>query len=89
MCGQGWLSASDRHFVSHPAVHGFLHDHGYDPLGHEWLRVQAETIETQYLVSEEPTRIRTVLASDGDELTVTLDGGGDVVTVDAGSDQKP
>lgn len=82
VCGQGWITASDRHFVGHPTVHAFYHDHGYDPFGHERFRIEADTVAEQRVASEDPLEIRTVLEIDGDRLIVALDGAGDVVEVE-------
>lgn len=82
VCNGAWYTASDRHFVTHPTVHAFYHDHGYDPLGHGWLRVQAETIADQ-TVSDDPLEIRTEIRIDDDRLTVTLDATGAVIGVEA------
>lgn len=82
ICKEVWLTACDRHFVTHPTVHAFYHDHGYDPFGHGWLRIQAETITDQTIVSDDPLEIQTEILIDEDRLTVTLDETGTVVNVD-------
>ena len=82
ICNEVWISASDRHFVTHPTVHAFYHDHGYDPFGHDWLRIQAETIDNQTVVSDDPLEIRTEIRIQEDRLVVTLDETGDVIAVE-------
>lgn len=83
VCGQAWYSASDRHFVDHPTVHAFYHEHGYDPFGHDWLRIQAETISEQTVVGDDPVEIETEIGIAGDRLSVTIDGQGSILDVDA------
>ena len=83
VCNDVWISASDRHFVTHPTVHAFYHEHGYEPFGHEWLRLEAETIDDQTVVSADPLEIRTEIEVDGEGLVVTLGETGSVVNVEA------
>ena len=82
VCNRAFYSASDRHFVTHPTVHAFYHDHGYDPFSHDWLRIQAETIDNQSVVGTDPMEIRTEIRIDDERLVVTLDESGDIVTVE-------
>lgn len=82
VCGRAWYSASDRHFVDHPTVHAFYHDHGYDPFSHNWLRIQAETVTDQTVISDDPLELRTEIDIEGDRLAVTLDETGSIVRVE-------
>lgn len=82
VCNHGWYASSDRHIVTHPTVHAFYHDHGYDPFGHGWLRLEPETFARQRVSAEDPLEVQTTLRIDGDELVVTLDGDGTVGGVD-------
>ncbi|MFC6954334.1 winged helix-turn-helix domain-containing protein [Halorubellus litoreus] len=81
VCGFSPRIFLDRHFVVHPTVTAFYHDHGYDPFGPEWLRVATETIAAQTVVTEDPFELEVQLEIDDDALTVTLDGNGDVLSV--------
>lgn len=81
VCGQAWYSASDRHFVNHPTVHAFYHEHGYDPFSHDWLRIQGETILEQTVIGDDPAEIETEISIDGDTLYVTIDEQGSILNV--------
>lgn len=72
------------HLLAHQPVAAFYHEHGYDnsvPWGHEWLRIETETIADQTVVSEDPLAIEVDVVADDDHLDVTLDGRGAVVDV--------
>ncbi|MFP4627534.1 MAG: winged helix-turn-helix domain-containing protein [Halobacteriales archaeon] len=82
VCGHLWHASSDRHFVDHPTVHAFYHDHGYDPFGHDWLKIQTETIADQTIDRGEALTVETDIEVDGDRLTVILDADGSIVHIE-------
>lgn len=74
---------SGRHIVVHPTVRAFYHDHGYETWGHEWVRIETETIADQTVVSDDPFAIEVTVVVEDDRLAVTLDADGTVTDVRA------
>lgn len=83
LCYLPWVTPSERHVLTHPTVHEFYRDHGYEPKGIDWPLVRAETIADQTLVSEDPIRIRTTIVIDETGLDVILDETGTVVSCES------
>lgn len=78
VCRMNMDVAGDRHLLTHPTVLAFLHDHGYDPWGFAWHRIELDVVQRWTLVSEAPFELKAELEADGDRLAVTLDDGGAV-----------
>ena len=85
ICHNNWVVVGDRHFLTHPTVLAFLHDHGYDPWSFAWHRIELDIVRQWRVVSEEPFELVAELEADGDELVVTLDAQGTVIDVGDGA----
>lgn len=79
ICSLPWVTPSERHVLTHPTVHAFYLEHGYDPPGFDWPMIGAETIEDHTILDTDPLRIRTSIVLDEERLEVVLDEGGTVL----------
>ncbi|WP_435157937.1 DUF7351 domain-containing protein [Haladaptatus sp. DFWS20] len=78
VCKNSWTIPTGRHIICHPTVAAFDHDHDYETWGHQWLRIETETIAEQTVVSQDPLEIEiTVIVAD-DSLDLKLDSEGAV-----------
>jgi hypothetical protein len=81
-CGNRYANTVGSCVLTHPAVVGFLHDHGVDvrevaPWALDFLVHGAERVD-----STDPLRLSVAVDRDGDTLTVTVDRGGTAVSTD-------
>ncbi|WP_137285557.1 DUF7351 domain-containing protein [Halorussus salinisoli] len=81
VCQNSFHMPTGRHILVHPTVAAFYHDHDFEVYGHNWHRVEMETIADQTVVSEDPLAIEVTVVIDDDDLNVTLDGAGAVIDV--------
>lgn len=84
-CGNQFANTIGGVVLTHPAVVGFLHDHGIDmrettPWELPVAYPGAETVE-----STDPLRLSVELTRDGETLTATVDRSGDVVSTERNS----
>jgi DNA-binding transcriptional ArsR family regulator/DNA-directed RNA polymerase subunit RPC12/RpoP len=85
-CGDGASLAAEYGVLSHPALAGFLHDHGIDHRDVPMWELRERM--TVVVADDEPARVSVRVEVDGDLLVLEVDGDGDVVdtrraTVDA------
>lgn len=85
VCRNNWVIMGDRHLLTHPTVLAFLHDHGYDPWGFAWHRIELDVVRRWTVVSEDPFELEAELEAEGDRLVVTLDEEGTVIGVGTGT----
>ena len=83
VCRDDWVVMGDRHLLTHPTVLASLHEHGYDPWGFAWHRIELDVVRRWTVVSEEPFVLEAELDVGWDRLVVTLDGEGTVTDVSA------
>ncbi|MFC6724341.1 ArsR family transcriptional regulator, partial [Halobium palmae] len=76
VCNNYSQTPVDRHLLTHPTVAAFYADRGYDTWGHDWLRIQVETVREVVPIPGDPPSFRVVVTVDGDRLEATLDEGG-------------
>ena len=65
--------------VPHPAVVGFLHDHGVDVGGTPLWKLEWAVSPTGRVVSSDPVRVEIPIEADGDRLVLVLDGHASVI----------
>lgn len=82
VCRLPMVTSSEEHILTHPTVTACYRDHGYEPMGLDWLLLRTETIVDQTVVSEDPIRIRTTVVLDEAGLEVLLDETGSVLRCD-------
>lgn len=78
-CGVNNRTSPGFSVLSHPAVAGFLQEHGVNHDAPPWRFDWCLRDDTVSVVGEDPPRARVEIAVEDDTLTVTLDEAGDVV----------
>jgi hypothetical protein len=81
-CGAEPTSSLTFSLAAHPAVVAFYHDHGVDIRDRSVWEFPVLDGESERIEGEEPFRASVTFSTGSEELTLTVDDGGDVRSVD-------